>query len=69
MGKKIIYKQDARISLGKFDSESEDLAQLGGYTKNGITEAVLIGSINAVPNKNINQLLQFFGNKSWIKIK
>ena len=40
----------------------------GGYTKNGTTEAALIGSENISHNKNINELLNNFTNM-WEKIK
>ena len=40
----------------------------GGYTKNGVAEAALIGSENIIHNKDLNQLLNnFTGN--WEKIK
>lgn len=40
----------------------------GGYTKNGVAEAALVGSENIIHNKDINQLLNnFTGN--WEKIK
>lgn len=40
----------------------------GGYTKNGTTEAALVGSENIVHDKNMNQLLSNFSGK-WEKIK
>lgn len=41
----------------------------GGYTKNGITEAALNNSENVLHNKDINQLLNYFGAAKWEKIK
>lgn len=40
----------------------------GGYTKNGTTEAALVGSENITHNKNINQLLSNFTG-TWEKIR
>jgi hypothetical protein len=40
----------------------------GGYTKNGTTEAALIGSETIIHNKNINNLLNYFIGK-WEKIR
>ena len=40
----------------------------GGYTKNGMSEAVLVGSENIVHNKSIDQLLNKFQGM-WEKIK
>ena len=40
----------------------------GGYTKNGTTEAALVGSESIAHNKDINQLLNYFVGK-WEKIK
>jgi len=41
----------------------------GGTTKNDTREAVLIGSEKVIHNKDINQLLHFFGKSNWEKIK
>lgn len=41
----------------------------GGTTINGTREAVLIGSEKIIHNKDINQLLHFFGKSNWEKIK
>jgi len=41
----------------------------GGYTKNVTAEAALIGSEKVIHNKDIDQLLNAFGDKNWIKIK
>ncbi len=36
---------------------------------NGISEAALVGSEKVIHNKDIDQLLDFFGASSWEKIK
>ncbi|QCK14823.1 GH-E family nuclease [Mangrovivirga cuniculi] len=41
----------------------------GGKTKSGISEASLIGSEKVIHNKDINQLLEAFGEGNWEKIK
>lgn len=40
-----------------------------GTTKNGITEAALIGCETCIHDNKIETLLQFFGNEKWEKIK
>jgi hypothetical protein len=40
-----------------------------GKTKNGITEAALVGSENCIHNKDIINLLNYFGSGTWEKIK
>ncbi len=41
----------------------------GGKTKNGTTEAALVGSEKCLHNKNIGELLEYFGPGTWEKIQ
>jgi hypothetical protein len=67
-----IEKNDSRFKFA-MPSGNEDGAFVGkwvpgGYTKNGVAEAVLVGSEKIIHNRDIDQLLSNFPGM-WLKLQ